>query len=35
MLDTFDPRYVEMIEKRSTISSSDDVAQMIIEQILT
>lgn len=35
MLDTFDPRYVEMIEKRSTISSPDDVAQMIIEQILT
>ncbi len=35
MLDTFDPRYVEMIEKRSTISSPDDVAKMIIEQILT
>ena len=35
MLDTFDPRYVEMIEKRSAISSPDDVAKMIIEQILT
>jgi NAD(P)-dependent dehydrogenase (short-subunit alcohol dehydrogenase family) len=35
MLDTFDPRYVEMIEKRCTISSPDDVAKMIIEQILT
>ena len=35
MLDTFDPRYVEMIEKRGTISSPDDVAKIIIEQILT
>jgi 3-oxoacyl-[acyl-carrier protein] reductase len=35
MLDTFDRRYVEMIAKRSTISSPDDVAKIIIEQILT
>ena len=35
MLDTFDTRYVEMIEKRSTISMPDEVAKSIVNEILT